>query len=83
MRIHTSALPEGFSFALLAQKYNLDPASDFIIDVEGFFLAGSIPDLSAGDLLEFVPTEPPPATLQERVEAAETLINLILSEGEV
>jgi hypothetical protein len=82
MRIHKSDLPEGFSFALLAQKYNLDPASDFIIDVEGFFLAGSIPDLSAEELLEFVPSEPPPATLQERVEAAETIIDLLLMEAQ-
>lgn len=74
------AKPDNFDGAKFAQKYNLDPVHGFWVDAHGYLWCPSLPDLQASDLADcvFDPPGPPIPTLEERVEAAELMINLLL-----
>jgi len=74
--------PNGnFDGAKFARKYNLDPMSDFIIDASGYLQCPFLPELTAEDIADCV-LDPPPSSVDERLEAAELMIDLLLDTQE-
>ena len=51
-------LPDNFDGAKFAQKYNLNPFTDFYSDGNGNLICPSLPDLTDADLLDCL-TDPP------------------------
>lgn len=78
--------PQNFSGAKFAEFYNLPAGgveSAFWVDGNGYFHCPSLPDLTEADLSQFICDEPESLTVEDRILAAETLINLILDEEAV
>ena len=74
--------PVNFDAEKFRAFYNLplfDQGRTFWIDHDGFLQCPSLPDLTAEDLTSFV-YDPPGPVIEDRLQAAETLINLILDE---
>lgn len=74
--------PVNFNGVKFAEFYNLaagGTSADFWVDGNGYFHCPSLPDLTEEDLAQFICGEPGP-TVEDRMLAAETLINLILDE---
>lgn len=78
-------IPANFDVEKFRTFYNLPPfnqARAFWIDCDGFLQCPLLPNLTEDDLTQFI-LDPPGPTVVDRIEATETLINLILDEGEV
>lgn len=74
--ITVDQLPVNFSSDLFARKYGLDPMTDIAVGVNGEFIVPRLPNLTLEDLLDCVAI--PPASADERLEAAELMIDLLL-----
>lgn len=72
--------PVNFDGATFARHHNLDEVMDFWVDVHGVFYCPSIPDLTQAILDSFVLdiNQSPKPTIEERLEAAELMIDLVL-----
>ena len=73
--------PLNFDGSKFAAKYGLDVTA-FWIDTQGFFQCPLLPDLTDADLADCIadPAIPTPATIEERLEAAELMIDLLLTD---
>ena len=69
-------VPSRFDAELFRQKYENVKDLTFYIDPDGFFQCPSIPELTSEDLLDCVGPDLP--TINERLEAAELMIDLLL-----
>lgn len=67
-------VPDNFDGEKFASKYT----PDFYIDAHGHLICGTYPNLTLGDIADCVTALISPPTLEERLEAAELMINLLL-----
>lgn len=74
-------VPSGFNGQLFAEKYKDISDLVFYVDANGLFQCPALPNLTATDLADCVEvSEVLTATIEERLEAAELMIDLLLTD---
>lgn len=69
-------IPDNFDGEKFAAKYT----PNFFVDAAGNLVCAAYPHLTAGDIADCVVSGTHPATIEERLEAAELMIDLLLTD---